>query len=106
MSHTWMQANHVEYLNIEYVFESGDEHAGQLCERTKEYFGKEPFFRTKMQETPLHLADFAAYEIRKAYGVLDEESEKLFERFRTSFSLLSASPIVGGVSVRLQSGPG
>ncbi len=89
MAHTWMQANHVEYLNIEYVFESGDVHAGQLFERTKEYFGKEPFFRTKMQATPLHLADFAAYEIRKAYGVLDEESEKLFERFRTSFSLLA-----------------
>ena len=88
MAHTWMKANHVEYLNIEYVFESGDEHASQLFQRTKEYFGKEPFFKTKAQATPLHLADFAAYEIRKAYGVLDEESEKLFERFRTSFSLL------------------
>ena len=89
MAHTWMQANHVEYLNIEYVFESGDEHSGQLFRLTKEYFGKEPFFRTKLQATPLHLADFAAYEIRKAYGALDEESEELFGRFRTSFSLLS-----------------
>ena len=40
----------------------------------------------------LQAADFVAYEVGKLSGVLDIEEARLFERFRTSFSLISGIP--------------
>ncbi len=84
----WQNLSRLDYLPMEYVFESGDEHWGQLRNRIKEDYGHEPLLRKKTQATPLQLADFAAYEVRKAYVGLDAENAKLFERFRASFSLI------------------
>jgi hypothetical protein len=96
MAHYWRDRR-FGYLSIEYVFEDGDDHQDQLRERISRDFGKEPIFRKKRQATakleelvtPLQVADFAAYEIGKAYGILNPDFGKPFERFRQSLFLLS-----------------
>jgi hypothetical protein len=57
------------------------------------------FFQKKIAEaptdvpvTPLQVGDIAAYEIGKAYSLLNPEVEDLFVRFRISFGLLGNIP--------------
>jgi hypothetical protein len=103
MTHKWRDANHLDYLPIEYVFEEGDEGVGQLSERVREEYGKYPVFRPKIPSkgtkplkdsdvvvplTPLQVGDFTAYEVGKVTSILDLESARLCERFRTSFLLI------------------
>jgi len=101
LARKWRDANHLEYLSMEYVFEEGDRYAGQLRQRCKEYFGTYPIFRPKLSDddsareelvTPLQVGDIAAYEIGKAYVGLDPGTEDPFERFRTSFLMLGDIP--------------
>ncbi len=40
--------------------------------------------------TPLQAGDFLAYEIGKLYSTLDPDRDKLFEKFRGSFQLVSS----------------
>ena len=99
LANQWQTGHHLDYLPMEYVFEEGDEHAGQLGQRCKEWYGKYPIFRKKIDDaasiepvTPLQVADIAAYEIGKFYMTVDPEVEAFFLHFRTTFSLLGAIP--------------
>jgi hypothetical protein len=103
LAYQWRDANHLDYLPLEYVFEDGDQHAGQLWQRCKEWYGEHPIFRQKLSDdvnsnnfkqlvTPLQVGDIAAYEIGKAYSLLDPNVEALFVHFRTSFGLLGSVP--------------
>jgi hypothetical protein len=102
LAYKWRNNNHLEYLPIEFVFEEGDEHFGQLSDRLLENFGHRPIPRKKIESDPnkmarpLQVSDFAAYEVRKAYIGFDEESEALFQKFRNSFLLLSKMPATWG----------
>jgi hypothetical protein len=84
----WRRVHKLDYLPMEFVFESGDEPWGQFHDRMVEDYEQAPLTRTKEQATPLQVADFAAYEIRKAYVGLDEGSDELFKHFRTSLGML------------------
>lgn len=100
LAYQWRNANHFDYLPLEYVFEDGDQHAGQLWQRCIEWYGEHPIFRQKLNDdanskecvTPLQVGDIAAYEIGKAYSLLDPDVEALFVHFRTSFGLLGNVP--------------
>lgn len=99
LARKWQAAQHLDYLPLECVFEEGDEHTGQLWQRCKEWYGGYPSFKKKVVKnptdvavTPLQVGDIAAYEIGKAYSLLDPEIEDLFVRFRTSFGLLGNVP--------------
>lgn len=92
MAIRWCEAHHLEDVPIEYVFEHGDEHAGQLLKVVQEKTGQLPIFRTRLQALPLQAADFAAYEVFKAYRRFAIELDLLFEKFRESFELLRAIP--------------
>jgi len=98
----WRERKHLEYLSMEYVFEEGDEHFGQLSDRLFQTYGQRPIPRKKMESDPnkiarpLQVADFAAYEVRKAYVGLDAESEAVFQAFRKSFLLLGTIPATWG----------
>ncbi len=102
LAHTWRRNHHFDYLPIEFVFEEGDQNFGQLSDRLLENFGRRPIPRKKVDPDPtkltrpLQVADYAAYEVRKAYVGLDEEQEELFEGFRKSFLLLSKIPATWG----------
>jgi len=102
LAYKWRNNNHQEYLPIEFVFEEGDEHFGQLSDRLLKNFGHRPIPRKKQESDPdkiarpLQVSDFAAYEVRKAYIGFDEESEALFQKFRNSFLLLSKMPATWG----------
>jgi|SRR5208282_5813155 len=96
LARKWQSSRHLDYLAMEYVFEEGDEHTGQFWQRCKEWYGKYPIFRKKVDDratpekpvTPLQVADIAAYEIGKFYVTVDPQVEALFHRFRTTFALL------------------
>ncbi|MGA7870659.1 MAG: hypothetical protein WCA22_07145 [Candidatus Binatus sp.] len=45
LAHKWRANRHLDYLPMEYVFEEGDEDAGQFWQRCKEWYGKHPIFR-------------------------------------------------------------
>lgn len=100
IAHAWREAKRFDYLPIEYVFEEGDQHADQLRKTIYDKFGKYPLFRKKFGDqqtpklptTPLQVGDFAAYELQKAYSILDAANADLFDRFRTSFLLLGSIP--------------
>jgi hypothetical protein len=100
LAYKWRELRHLDYLPMEYIFEEGDEHAGQLSDAVRRYKGQYPIFRRKREEetqpsnllTPLQVGDFAAYEIGKFYGVVDPAQNKLFERMRTSFELFRGIP--------------
>jgi hypothetical protein len=102
LAHDWRKNHDFNYLPIEFVFEEGDPSFGQLSERLLENFGHRPIPRKKLDPDPtkltrpLQVADYAAYEVRKAYVGLDEEEEELFEGFRKSFLLLSRVPAKWG----------
>ena len=106
-AHEWRIAQRLDYLPMEYVFEEGDQHCGQLWQRAKERYGKYPLFRPKIPGkaklppevsdpvvplTPLQVSDFVAYESGKISGILTNESTKLFQRFRASFGLIGKIP--------------
>jgi len=88
----WYNAHHYD-CPIEYVFEQGDEHPGQLVELIQQETGRTPNFRTKLEAPALQAADFAAYETMKAYRVLAGEMDQLFQRFRSSFVQLGVLPL-------------
>ncbi len=97
-AHKWREANHLDYLPIRCTFEEGDDHWGQLSDRVKEEFGQRPIPEPKTSERarPIQVADFAAYEVRKAFVGLDEESDKLFQSFRKSFLAIGEMPHTWG----------
>jgi len=84
----WATRHHLDYLPMEFVFEAGDEHWGQLHQRVLEDYKQAPVARAKEQAMALQVADFAAYEIRKVYMSVDEESDDLTSRFRTTLGML------------------
>jgi uncharacterized protein DUF3800 len=93
----WQDAHNLLDSPIEYVFEAGDDHQGQLLEVVTKEMKTAPLFRTKLQANPLQAADFAAWEILKAHrAVFSESTDKLWERFRTSFGLLRKIPCKWG----------
>jgi hypothetical protein len=102
LAHRWRETKHLEYLSMEYVFEEGDEHFGQLSDRLLQTYGQRPIPRKKIESDPnklarpLQVSDFAAYEVRKAYVGLDAESEAVFQAFRKSFLLLGNIPATWG----------
>lgn len=71
-TNTWYDAHHYD-APIEYIFESGDEHWGQLQQRVMATTGQEPISRKKCQATPCQAADVAAYEILKVYRFIELE---------------------------------
>lgn len=81
---------------IEYVFEEGDDHPGQLVELVRKETGKSLNFRKKLEASPLQAADFAAYETMKAYRRLSGEMDLLFEGFRKSFLSIGTMPVIFG----------
>jgi hypothetical protein len=87
----WQQANHLDYLQLKYFFESGDAHWGQMSDRIKERFGSPPIPADK-NDPPTQAADFVAYEVRQAYTALEIKSGEIFEKFRMSFVLLGQTP--------------
>jgi hypothetical protein len=98
IAHQWKNwQHHLDDVPLEYIFESGDAYADQLRTAVNKEYGNEPIFRPKLPNgtcpndrplTPLQIGDFAAYELGKFFGLIDDKSEKLFLRFRTSFGLL------------------
>jgi len=94
-ANAWYHANHRED-GIEYIFEFGDDHFDQLKQMVEKELGIVPIERRKRDATPCQAADFAAYEILKAYRLLELETDKLFERYRESFKLLHAIPAKWG----------
>jgi len=106
LAYKWRDNNRLEYLPLEYLFEDGDEpsHQSQLRQRCKEWYDQYPIFRKKLGDpakpqelfTPLQVGDIAAYEIGKAYSLLDPGAEELWVRFRTSFGLLAHIPHTWG----------
>jgi hypothetical protein len=83
----WARNQKLDYLPMEFVFEAGDEHWGQFHQRMLEDYNQAPIPKTKDQATPLQLADFAAYEIRKVYQSVEDEGIQPM-RFRNSLGLL------------------
>jgi Protein of unknown function (DUF3800) len=86
----WILNNRVDYLPVEYVFESGDDHWDQLRKRMLADYKQEPIARAKEAASPLQVADFAAYEVGKAYRTIEQKDE-LFTDFRNSLGLLSVN---------------
>jgi hypothetical protein len=109
LAQQWQHISHLDYLPMEYIFEEGDEPAGQLLERCKEWYGQYPIFRKKIDDaasveqpvTPLQVGDIAAYEIGKVCSMFDPEVEALYQHFRTSFGLLGATPHKWGLLTEL-----
>lgn len=92
----WRRSQHREAEPMEFVFECGDEHAGQLLKEGEKFAHTPPIFRKKPQATPLQAADFIAYEQFKASTALDQETKELFLRFRTPFQRLLRVPFHHG----------
>ena len=86
---------HYPTVPIEYIFECGDPHRGQLRDAVYLKYGVEPIFR-KRDNVPLQVADFAAYEVLKLYRRLSVETDRLFETVRASFRRLWAIPAIWG----------
>ncbi len=82
----WARAQKLDYLPMEFVFEAGDDGWGQLEKRVREDYKQSPIPCAKEQATPLQFADFAAYEIRRAY--LTAKNDELI-RFRSTLGLLT-----------------
>lgn len=82
---------HWPTIPVEYFFECGDPHKGQLMERVRAATGVDPIFRNR-DTVPLQAADFAAWEILKAYRRLVVETDSLYESCRKSFRRLFAIP--------------
>lgn len=92
MIEKWRSVHDIQGHPIELVFEDGDEHFGQLSDRIKERHGVRPIPRTRMQAPPLQAADFAAYEIFKAYRAFAIELDQLFKKLREPLNLLAQVP--------------
>lgn len=76
---------------IEYIFECGDPHRGQLMDAVRAKTGSDPIFR-KRNTLPLQVADFAAYEVRHIYNRLVVETDQLYQKARGSFKRLWEIP--------------
>jgi hypothetical protein len=87
----WREAHHLTDLSMEYIFEGGDEHRGQLMKLVEEKTGNLPIFRQRLKAVPLQAADFAVYELAKMYRSLIAPDD-IWQRFRSSFGLLKAIP--------------
>lgn len=92
----WRNANHHADDSMEYIFESGDAHRGQLMDIVERQTGTTPLFRNRLNAVPLQAADFAAYEVRHALNNILVETDELFEKFRASFGLLAKIPSIWG----------
>jgi hypothetical protein len=77
---------------MEYIFERGDQHRGQLMDAVKGLTGTVPIFRDKVKFSALQAADFAAFEMYSAYKQYRVDTYKLFEKIRASFGLLANIP--------------
>lgn len=88
-ANTWYEAHHRDD-GIEYVFESGDDHFPQLRRDVENQYGVIPIERKKRDATPCQAADFAAYELLKAYRLLRVDTETIFQKYRVSFRRLNA----------------
>lgn len=107
-AHEWRDAQHLDYLPMEYVFEEGDPHQGQLRDRVREQYGKEPLFRPKTTQKarkplranagpvvpliPLQVADFVAYEVGKLTRTLRKDKFDIYEQYRASFLRIRGIP--------------
>ncbi len=87
----WRKAHNID-SSIEYIFERGDEHRGQLMDAVENIVGAAPIFRDKLKFPALQAADFAAYEMYSAFKQYRVDTHKLFERIRISFGLLANIP--------------
>lgn len=90
-ANVWYEAHHLTD-GIEYVFEEGDDHFPQLRQAVERDTGVIPIERKKRDATPCQAADFAAYELLKAYRLLRVDVDRLFERHRHSFVRLHQIP--------------
>lgn len=88
----WRNAHHLIDSSMEYIFERGDQHRGQLMDAVESLTGTVPIFRDKVKFSPLQAADFAAFEMYSAYKQYRVDTHKLFEKIRASFGLLSNIP--------------
>lgn len=77
----WYDAHHRDD-GMQYVFEYGDEHFEQLKKVVEKETGIVPVEQKKRDVTPCQAADFAAYEVLKAYRLLKLEPGKIFEKYR------------------------
>jgi hypothetical protein len=78
-------------VSVEYVFECGDPHRGQLMDRVCEETGETPIFRNR-DTVPLQAADFAAWELLKIHKQILVDVDNLFKKCRESFKRLSDIP--------------
>lgn len=88
----WRKAHNLLDSSIEYIFERGDQHRGQLMDAVERVTGTVPIFRDKLKYSPLQVADYAAFEMYSAYKQYRVDTHKLFERIRVSFGLLANIP--------------
>jgi hypothetical protein len=87
MIQRWRDAHHLIDSSLKYIFDRGDQHRGQLS-KAVDKVGVDPIFRDKLKFPPLQAADYAAYEVYKAYKQIRLETDELFKKFRESFGLL------------------
>jgi uncharacterized protein DUF3800 len=88
----WMDAHHMLHTQVNFVFESGDEHHGQLDAIIRKHVEAVPQFKTKQEASALQAADILAYELLKVHRQFFLNPLQLFERFRTSFTLFRNIP--------------
>lgn len=55
---------------IEFVFDRGDKHRGEMADAVREIFGFEPIFKDKADVVPIQAADILAWEHARVCGVL------------------------------------
>lgn len=84
----WAERHNYPQTHVEYVFERGDEGAGALVDIMPKHL-QVPSFKTRIEMTPLQVADFSAWELLKA-----RRSERgdfgPFTTYRQSFLALAA----------------
>jgi Protein of unknown function (DUF3800) len=88
----WLDTHDLFNTAVTFVFESGDEHHGQLDAVVRKHVETVPLFKTKQESAPLQAADILAYELLKVHRQFFLNPGKLFERFRTSFTLFRNIP--------------
>jgi len=91
----WRDA-HWPTVDMEFFFECGDPHRGQLTNAVHARTGIDPIFRSR-KTVPLQVADFAAYEVRYIYNQLSVSRDILaYKQARGSFKRLWEIPAKWG----------
>lgn len=63
---------------VEFVFDRGDKHRGQMATALRDTFGIEPIFKDKKDVVPIQAADILAWEHARVCGVIrDRDLKKL-----------------------------